>query len=387
MQMLDPHRSSTFVGPHCSHRPPCPGCPFFGGEGLAPATRTRVLRLAQHFQVDDVEFITGPALGYRHRVRLAFRGRASNPKLGLFEAGNHQVVTIPNCVVHHAAINATAAWLKAELRRLHVAPYSEQAHAGLVRYVQLAVERATGRVQVVLVGNSERVDPLLPVFEHLERTRSDQLHSLVFNANSLRTNAVLGPHFELVWGAPQLVDQVGGARVFYPAGAFSQANPVLFDVLVQHLHSWIEHGVELVELYAGVGAIGLGLVQRCSKVVFNEVAPRSLEGLGLGLAALPLRDQSKISVVAGDAVEGVGHVGADATVIVDPPRKGLAPEVLTALCERTPRHVIYVSCGIDAFERDAAGLVAAGYVLARVRAVALFPFTDHVELLAEFRCS
>lgn len=370
---------------HCSHRPPCPGCPFFGGEGLAPATRARVERLCAQFRVEDIQYLHGPELGYRHRVRLAFRGRAANPKLGLFEAGNHQVVAIPNCVVHHPLINATAAWLRTELRALRVAPYSEQAHAGLVRYVQLAVERLTQRVQVTLVGNCENVEPLRDVFARLEGTRPEWLHSLVFNANPERTNAVLGAQFQLVWGQAELVDEVGGARVFYPAGAFSQANPALFDSLVAELHSWVEPQTRLVELYAGVGAIGLGLVQRCSEVVFNEVAARSLQGLELGIAALGREPASSPRVVSGDAILGLEYVRNGSTVIVDPPRKGLTEEVLAGLCERSPQKLLYVSCGIDAFERDAKALVAAGYVLARLRAAALFPFTDHVELLAEFR--
>ncbi len=382
--MLDLEAQPTVGGLQCSHRPPCPGCPFFGGVGLAPATRVRVERLCARFNVEDVEYLRGAERGYRHRVRLAFRGRAANPKLGLFEAGNHQVVAIPNCVVHHPAINATAAWLKSELRALRVAPYSESVHAGLLRYVQLAVERKTSRVQVMLVGNCEQPEPLMSVFAHLERVRPDTLHSLVFNGNPERTNVVLGPHFHVVWGEDALVDEVGGAQVFYPAGAFSQANPALFDVLVQHLHSWVDPDAALVELYAGVGAIGLGLVQRCSEVVFNEVAERSLQGLELGITRLELNGRKPPVIAAGDAAVGLAHVNSNSTVIVDPPRKGLGAEVLAGLCARAPRKLLYVSCGIDAFERDADVLVKAGYALARARAAALFPFTDHVELLAEF---
>lgn len=384
MQMLDFKGQSTIGGLQCSHRPPCPGCPFFGGVGLAPGTRSRVDRLCARFNVQDVQYLSGPECGYRHRVRLAFRGRAANPKLGLFEAGNHQVVAIPNCVVHHPAINTTAAWLKSELRNLRVAPYSEQAHAGLLRYVQLVVERLTGRVQITLVGNCDQPDALLPIFEQLERARPETLHSLVFNGNPDRTNTVLGPVFQLIWGDAELVDEVGGVRVFYPAGAFSQANPTLFDVLIEHLHAWVEPEVHLVELYAGVGAIGLGLVQRCSEVVFNEVAPRSLHGLELGIAALELGASPQPRVAAGDAAVGLPYVRPASTVVVDPPRKGLGADILAGLCERKPRQLIYVSCGIDAFERDADALVSAGYALTRVRAAALFPFTEHVELLAEF---
>lgn len=384
MQTDDPKAQSIKASQACSHRPPCPGCPFFGRSGLSPSVQARVEAIQRRFGVADLQYLNGPERGYRHRVRLAFRGRAANPKLGLFEAGNHQVVSIPNCVVHHPAINAVAGWLRNELRDLRIAPYSEQAHAGVLRYVQLAVERATERVQVMLVGNCHDAEPLRPVFERLIRTRPAALHSLVFNGNPERTNVVLGPQFEVIWGEACLVDEVGHAVVYYPAGAFSQANPLLFDVLVEHLHSWVRAEVPLVELYAGVGAIGLGLVNRCSEVVFNEVGARSLQGLQLGVAALELNARPAPRVVAGDAAVALEYITPRSTVIVDPPRKGLSNDVARGLCERRPQQLIYVSCGIDAFERDAEQLVGSGYTLAQLRAAALFPFTEHVELLAEF---
>lgn len=370
----------------CSHRPPCPGCPHFGAVGLAPSTEYTLRQWCSSLGVTDVEVITGQTYGYRHRVRLAVRGRAANPKLGLFEEGTHQIVDIPECVTHHTRINEVAKWLKAHLRRARVAPYSDVHHAGVLRYVQLALERSSGRVQVVLVSNSDHIEPLLPLLSELEQARPECLHSLVWNGHPQRSNAVFGPHWSVYWGEPFLVDEGSGARVYYPPGAFSQANPLLFERLVGEIHEWVGQGAALVELYCGVGAIGLGLAPHARHVVFNEISPQSLDGLARGLSELG-RGHSRvppIEVVAGDASAALAHIGHDSTVIVDPPRKGLDPSVLSGLSERRPRRVIYVSCGFGAFQRDAEALVQAGYRLGRVRAFALFPFTEHVETLADF---
>lgn len=336
--------------------------------------------------VSDLEVVTGQSYGYRHRVRLAVRGRAVSPKLGLFEEGTHQVVDIPQCLIHHPRINEVAAWLKQHLRRNKTPTYSETQHAGLVRYTQLALERSTGTVQVVVVGNSEHVGPLQPLFEALCRDAHPHLHSLVFNGHPERSNAVFGPHWTVHSGQSCLVDTIGGARAYYPPGAFSQANPNLFERLVSEIHDWLEPGGLVVELYCGVGAIGLGVVVNASRVVFNEIAPQSLAGLELGLSELRSVHSGlpPTEVVTGDARAALPAVTREAQVIVDPPRKGLEPAVLAGLVERRPRHLIYVSCGFSAFQRDAEALVAAGFGLRRVRGYALFPFTDHVETLAEF---
>lgn len=329
-------------------------------------------------------FLTGPGIGYRHRARLAVRAQAGAPAVGLFERHSHRVVDIARCPIHHANINRAAAWLRTAMVATRVSLYDERRHSGLVRYLQLAVERPTQRVQVVVVANCASAHELAVLSRPLLESAPDFLHSLVFNGHPTRSNAVLGPNWDLLWGQTYLSDTVGGTPVLYPAGAFSQANPQLFDELVTHVREWVPVGHEVVELYCGVGGIGLGLLERAKRVVFNELSPASLEGLNQGLMARSRAEREKAAVVRGDASEALTYVNESSCVIVDPPRKGLDPVVRTGLCERRPFRLIYVSCGFDSFERDAEMFLKAGYRLSALRAAALFPFTDHVELAARF---
>src|SRR5690606_2932649 len=125
--------------------------------------------------------------------------------------------------------------------------------------------------------------------------------------------------FQTYLGQPHLIDEVGGARAFYPPGAFSQANPVLFERLVGEIHEWVGADARLVEMYCGVGAIGLGLVPRARDVVFNEISKASLDGRALGLGELERVHPAlpPVEVVAGDAAAALERVNADSTVIVD----------------------------------------------------------------------
>ena len=134
----------------CPHRPPCAGCPAFGRPGPPPEALEALQDLARAAALPDPVVHRAPGLGHRHRARLAVRGRARSPKIGLFEAGSHRIVDTPRCAVHHPRINETVAVLKRAIRDAGVEPYREATHGGALRYVQIVVERETERVQVVL---------------------------------------------------------------------------------------------------------------------------------------------------------------------------------------------------------------------------------------------
>src|SRR5262249_10589327 len=68
----------------CPHRPPCPGCPRFGEPGIPPTGRDALAALASANGLPPPVVVEGDLTGYRHRARLAVRGRAASPKVGIF---------------------------------------------------------------------------------------------------------------------------------------------------------------------------------------------------------------------------------------------------------------------------------------------------------------
>ena len=370
----------------CPHRPPCPGCPRFGEPGIASPVFAALRDLAQAHGLPDVTVMSGATHGFRHRARLAIRGRVGSPKIGLFELDTHRVVHIPNCSVHHPLINRVAAVVRRALVDAKVTSYSEAAHLGLARYLQVVVERSSQTAQVVLVGNCARAEPLAACLNLIRDQLGTDLHSLWFNSNSERSNAILGPSFENWFGPPAVVERfAGGAPVYYPPGAFGQSNLDVFERIVEHLRGEIPLGARVAEFYAGVGTIGFSVLSRVSEIRMNEVSPHSLQGLELGLAQLSPEDRAKVAVIPG-AAGAARLVAADAPmVIADPPRKGLDPELTQHLREQPPERFVYVSCGLESFLNDMAQLLSRGKLrLGALTAYNLMPFTDHVETVARF---
>jgi len=369
----------------CTHRPPCPGCPRFGEQGLAETAQRALNALAQEHGLPPVRVVSGQISGFRQRARLAIRGRLGSPKLGLFELGTHHVVHIPNCLVHHPLINRVAAVVRKALADAKVTTYSDSAHLGLARYLQVVVERSSETAQVVLVGNSDTPEPFAACLDLIRERLGSELHSLWWNGNTLRTNTILGQDFQPWCGPASVVEHFGGGAVHYPPGAFGQNNLNIAERIIEHVRSELPEGSRVAEFYAGVGAIGLSVLDRVSELRLNELSPHSLRGLSLGLGELAQAERAKISVQVGAAGEARGIATGVDVVIADPPRKGLDPELTQALSNAPPARFVYVSCGLESFLHDSEQLLAPGKLrLSALTAFNLIPNTCHVETVARF---
>jgi 23S rRNA (uracil1939-C5)-methyltransferase len=375
-------------GRQCPHRPPCDACPRFGASGIARPARAALQELAREYGLPEVPLQEGARFGFRHRARLAIRGRLGVPKIGLFEADSHRLVHIPNCRVHHPLINEVAAVVRSALVDAKVTCYSDQAHLGLARYLQVAIERHSQTAQVVLVVNSRTVAPLAECLELIRSRLGPRLHSLWLNFNVEPHNVILGADFYHHCGPQSVAESFGGATVHYPPGAFGQSNLEVAQQIVDHIRERVPRGSRVAEFYAGVGAIGLSLLGRDDRVGqlrLNELSPQSLLGLQLGLADLTPALRDRVEVLAGPAAAAAEAALAAQFVIVDPPRKGLDAQLAQILATRPAEQLIYVSCAMASFLHDVRLLLAGGKLrLAELTAFNLMPFTDHAETVARF---
>lgn len=369
----------------CPHRPPCPGCPRFGETEIDTLRNAALRDLARSHGLPAPTVVYGFRTGYRHRARMAIRGRRGSPKIGLFELGTHRVVHIPSCLVHHALINRVASIVRAALAEAKVTCYSDQAHEGLARYLQVVVERASQSAQVVLVANSDTASPLASCLEMIRDRLGAGLHSLWFNAHCDRSNTILGPSFERWCGAQTVAERFGGPAVHYPPGAFGQSNPDMAHRIIEHLREQIPFNSRVAEFYAGVGAIGLSVLDRVSRLRLNESNPQALDGLERGLLELEPMQRAKVSVHPGEAGERHGTAADAEVIIVDPPRKGLDHGLSQVLADHPPERLLYVSCDLESLREDTAQLTSRGSLrLTALRAFDLFPFTAHLETVATF---
>lgn len=370
----------------CHYQPACPGCPRFGRNALDEESVSRLHEVASRFDFEPsrVQQYACEGRGYRHRARLSVRGEAGNTQMGIFEAGSHRLVHIPNCPVHHRAISDFVPKLLEWLNEHRIEPFREETHQGLLRAVQFAVEPESEWLQVVLLLRDDlsQPSPLVERFSGLWRSSKERLSGLFLGALPKVGNSLIAEALVKVGGADMIRDELTGVPSFFPADAFGQANPRLHADAVRAIREHVPPEATVVEYYAGVGTIGLSLLPVVRRIRMNEVGVGSLRGLRAGIEH---QGASHAQVLEGRAGEHAMAYGGDDIVIVDPPRKGLDSALLRRLLRDPPRRLIYLSCGLDAFEREATLLAQARLVqLSALSGWTYFPFTRHVETLAVF---
>jgi 23S rRNA (uracil1939-C5)-methyltransferase len=344
----------------CPHFSKCSGCELV--DFLNPPIWKEALAFFREQNIEP-QFVHEGFSQTRLKAKLAVR---PGPEIGLFKKNTHDVLSIPDCHVHHPAINRAVAILKEEMIRHKVIPYRENPPSGQLRYVQMFVERETGKIQLTLVVNHGDLDPFCKAL-----LKHDLWHSIWINGQSDRTNRIFGDSWKLYFGEPFLWQRLNEMQIPFHPGAFSQTHLPLFEKMLRKIESWVNPGERVIELYAGVGAIGLSVQQKAKELALVENNP---------FAHLSFK-QMKIDVPYHciDAKEA-DLAGYD-LIIVDPPRKGLDPQIIPKL---DASRLIYVSCGFESFRRDCKELFSRGWKIKEANGYLLFPGTNHVETLALF---
>jgi 23S rRNA (uracil1939-C5)-methyltransferase len=291
-------------------------------------------------------------------VTLAVEGR----RAGLLRARSHVLVEIGACPIADVAISAHLATARAWLARLRVA---------LRRLTVAAVPGG-----VVLAGAATA--PPGP---------ADEAASLAIlrETAGVRGTVLAGGAVRQVAGDPTVrVDLEPDLALEVPADAFTQVNLAANRLLVATVVAFaaVRPGDRVLDLYCGAGNFALPLARRGAVVHGIERDPVAIGAARANAGRLAIAADFDTAAVA-DALRGIAPGGAD-VVVLDPPRTGAADAVARIAALRAPR-VVYVSCDPATLARDVRAFVGAGYGLARVQPVDLFPQTYHVESVAELR--
>lgn len=346
----------------CPHYSLCSGCQL--SDIYNPPIWQEAHRFFKKQNIDS-SLITEGFSQTRLKAKLAVR---SGPEIGLFKKNTHDVISIPQCLVHHASINRAVALLKEEIIRHRLPLYCEKTLKGQLKYTQLFVERSTGRVQLALVLNANEA----PESFCQALLKQDIWHSIWLNFHPKATNRILGETWRHIHGEPFLWQTIHNTPIAFHPAAFSQTHLPLFEKMLQKIESWIQTSDRVLELYAGVGAIGLCIRKNAKSITLvenNRFAHLSF-----------LQSKIDIPYLCIDAKEA--SLKDIDLIIVDPPRKGLDPLLIQKLSELPTARLIYVSCGFDSFQRDCEALILQGYKLKEASGYLLFPGTNHVEILA-----
>ena len=375
----------------------CPVAGPCGGCSLRHLDYAAELRAKQESVLDAFRRIGGlemPVLDilpspevdrYRNKVQFPV-GVDKNgvPCIGFYAGRTHRIVPCPDCKLQPGVLNEIGNALCAFFAQQGIRPYDEQSGKGLVRHIFLRRGTHSGQIMVCLVCTRAK----LPHAEQLCAALREQfpaISTILLNVNAKNTNVILGSENHILYGPGYIEDTLCGVPVRLGPLSFYQVNTLaaerLYGVAAQYAQLTPDDA--LLDLYCGMGTIGLSMADQCRELIGVEIVPEAIESAKANAARMGEAVASKSRFFCADAGQAATQLAAEGLhpniVMLDPPRKGCDEATLSAVVRMAPRRVVYVSCNPATAARDAAWLEKNGYHAEKVQPVDLFPRTKHVE--------
>ena len=375
----------------CAVAGPCGGC------SLRHLDYTAELRAKQENVTDAFRRIGGldvPVLDicpspevdrYRNKVQFPVGlDKNGNPCIGFYAGRTHRIVPCPDCKLQPGVLNDIGNALCRFFAENGIQPYNEETGRGLVRHIFLRRGAHSGQIMVCLVCTR-------PNFPHAEalctrlREQFADIATILLNVNSKNTNVILGTETHTLYGPGYIEDTLCGVPVQLGPLSFYQVNTLaaerLYGIAAQYAQ--LTPDDLLLDLYCGMGTIGLSMVDHCRELVGVEIVPEAIESAKANAARMGDAVAAKSCFFCADAGQAATRLAAEGlhpdVVMLDPPRKGCDEATLSAVVRMAPRRVVYVSCNPATAARDAAWLEQNGYHAEKVQPVDLFPRTKHCE--------
>ena len=381
LEVLEP--SSERMESDCPYFPRCGGCTY------RHIRYEEELRLKKQRVQDNLSRIGGSdvtveeILGAQDTLR--YRNKAQYPvskdgAVGFYRARTHEVIECEHCLLVRPEADAAAEALREYMQSCHVAGYDEKTGRGLIRHLYVR-SNAAGESLICVLVNGDKL-PKEDRLVALLRDACPKCTGIVLGTNTKKGNVILGDRYRTLWGSDRLEDTLCGKTFRLSVPSFYQVNHAQAERLYAKAIEFAGlTGQETVlDLYCGAGTITLALSDHAKKVLGAEIVPEAIDDARENAARNGVKNAEFFCGDASDVAKKLARENLRPDVItVDPPRKGLAADVVESIAEMQPGRVVYVSCDSATMARDVKRLADLGYTAQRACAVDMFPRADHVE--------
>ncbi len=320
--------------------------------------------------------------GYRNKAQFPIGLDASgNAIAGFFAKRSHRIVSCSSCKlqppIFHEIVWTVLSWID----RHHVPVYNEETHKGGIRHLYLRQAEATGEIMLCLVSAHKSLPCLSDLIQAVTES-FPQVKSIVLNYNSKPGNVILGSSCRTLFGSDTITDILCGVHVQISPLSFYQVNKRQAERLYEQAIAYADLNERdtLLDLYCGIGTIGLSAAERVGTLIGVEIVPQAVENAQKNAQLNGLKHARFLCDDCKGAVRQLETEGIQPNVIlVDPPRKGCDADVIETIVRLAPDRVVMVSCNPATAARDCKLLEERGYRVMEYRPFDLFPRTGHVE--------
>ncbi len=379
------------VEPNCEHFAKCGGCVFrhisYQAELQAKASYVKdcINRLG------GINLEPMPILGcentenYRNKAQLPVAQGENGMFFGFFSPRSHRVVPFKACKIQPDVFTEIAQAVTDFCNQNAIVAYNEVTGKGLLRHICLRQGAKSGEIMLVLVV-TKKTDAFSGLPEALMKEFTN-LKTVVLNINSKNTNVIMGAENVTLCGGGQIFDEMCQNKVAISPHSFYQVNTPAAEkaYAVAGYFAGFTGNETLLDLYCGIGTVGLAFAKNAKRLVGVEVVPQAIENAKANAKLNGITNAEFYCADAGEMAEKLAKNGEKPDVIiVDPPRKGCDSKTLNAIAQMAPQRLVYISCNPATLARDAKELANLGYALEKYQPVDMFPRTSHCETVAKF---
>ncbi len=338
------------------------------------------------FNVEPMPFLPSPQKDfYRNKAQFPVGYNKNNELVtGFYAQRSHNIVAYSDCHLQPQIINKIANACLLEFNKYNINAYAESTHTGLIRHLFLRIGSNSGQIMLCFVCNGKTLPHSKEIAESLCEQFPD-IATILCNVNTKKTNVILGEKNHIIYGKGYIEDTLAGVPVQLGPLSFYQVNNAAAEKLYKVAEEFAELKATdfLMDLYCGMGTIGLSMVNNCAKLIGVEIIPEAIESAKENANRMGKHVLEKCHFICADAGTAATKLAKEGlkpdVIIVDPPRKGCDNATLTALIDMAPRRIVMISCNPATAARDAKYLAESGYELIKIQGADFFPRSKHVE--------
>ncbi len=301
--------------------------------------------------------------GYRNKLQLPVASKNGENLIGFYAENSHRVIPINHCYIHPDWAEKLILTLKNYMSKYHILGYDEETGKGIIKHI---VVRETGSGFIItLVSKTENVPNLDKFIDALKGVFVD--FSLYVNINEKNTNVIFGDRFILKYGTPFYSTELYGIKCEIGVQSFMQVNTYIAGKIYQNVVKLasLDEDVSVIDAYSGAGlmtamlakkakhAYGIEIIEEAVKIADNLAVKNNLADKMTNFCG----DCATLLPPLVDKLSKEGKV----VVVLDPPRKGCAQNVIDAIKNSSVDKIIYVSCNPATLARDVGLLVGSLY--------------------------
>ncbi|MFN4299708.1 MAG: 23S rRNA (uracil(1939)-C(5))-methyltransferase RlmD [Thermaurantimonas sp.] len=403
--------SPSRISPKCSHFGICGGCKWqhMDYEAQLAHKKAEVTNNLKHLgglQLPEPDPILGCSqiFGYRNKVEFSFssmrwlseaevasRNLYDRRALGFHIPGRwDKVLHIDYCHLHDAYSNEIRNFIFKQAIENNWSFWNPREQRGLLRTIMLRIS-STGQYMVLLQFGEDNQKVIDSLLSRLLKA-FPKIYTLVYAVNTKGNDAIYDLNLQTFSGPGFIEEKMKAYKEGDPdlifrisPKSFYQTNSLQAEKLYSRVLDYLQPtgNENIYDLYTGTGTIALYMAKYVKRVTGIELVP---DAIADARSNAELNGINNIDFVVGDmktafSEDFITHYGHPDVVVVDPPRDGMHPTVVSQLLRLNPQRIIYVSCNSATQARDIA-LMKDKYSIECYGPVDMFPHTHHIENVA-----